>query len=131
VSIRLDCYHLAARRAALQSRRKDRPSLTPILVLADRRRVLGLRWRIKPHGGIPSLRGLVAGCSGPGPTFQAPDSRSAGSFFALTPENGQGVHLNTLARVSRIFEAADFRESILKVWDGAEIYRLIEAEDTK
>jgi PTS system nitrogen regulatory IIA component len=87
-----------------------------------------------PHGKVPGLQGLVAGFgrSRAGIDFKAPDSRPAALFFALlAPENGHGIHLKALARVSRLFKTAEFRESLLKAKDAAEIYQLMQAEDAK
>jgi len=87
-----------------------------------------------PHCKMAGLRGLVAGFgrSRAGVDFKAPDARPAELFFALlVPEDGRGVHLKALARISRLFKAAEFRESVLKAKDAAEIYQLMVAEDAK
>ncbi len=87
-----------------------------------------------PHGKVPGLRGLLAGFgrSRAGIDFKAPDSRPAALFFTLlAPEDGRGIHLKALARVSRLFKAAEFRDALLKAKDAAEIYELMQAEDEK
>jgi nitrogen PTS system EIIA component len=87
-----------------------------------------------PHGKMAGLRGLVAGFgrSRAGIDFKAPDSRPAALFFTLlAPEDGHGLHLKALARISRLFKTAEFRESLLKAKDAAEIYQLMVAEDAK
>ncbi len=87
-----------------------------------------------PHGKVPGLPALMA-CFGRAPKgidFRAIDGKPTYLFFALfAPENSAGVHLKALARVSRIFKGAAFRQSILDAKDAAEIYRLIETEDAK
>ena len=87
-----------------------------------------------PHGKLPGLPRLMAafGVSRAGVDFDAIDGRSTQLFFALVaPENSAGVHLKALARISRLFKNAGFRESILKAPDPAEIYRLISEEDAR
>jgi PTS system nitrogen regulatory IIA component len=87
-----------------------------------------------PHGKVPGLPVLMAsfGRSIKGVDFSAIDGRPTYLFFTLfAPENSAGAHLKALARISRIFKNPAFRESIMKAKDAAEIYRLIEAEDSK
>ncbi|HTP26799.1 MAG TPA: PTS sugar transporter subunit IIA [Anaeromyxobacteraceae bacterium] len=87
-----------------------------------------------PHGKVPGLPGLVGafGRSRAGIDFKAPDSKPAALFFTLfAPDDGRGLHLHALARVSRVFKRAAFRESLLKAKDAAEIYELMQAEDVE
>jgi PTS system nitrogen regulatory IIA component len=87
-----------------------------------------------PHGKLAGLPGLLAtfGRSTAGVDFRAIDGRPTHLFFALfAPENSAGTHLKALARISRIFKTAQFREAILRAGAAEEIYRLIEAEDAK
>jgi PTS system nitrogen regulatory IIA component len=72
------------------------------------------------------------GRSKSGVDFKAIDGKPTYLFFTLfAPENSAGAHLKALARISRIFKSPAFRESILKAKDAAEIFRLIETEDSK
>jgi mannitol/fructose-specific phosphotransferase system IIA component (Ntr-type) len=78
------------------------------------------------------LRRLVAafGRSKSGIAFGALDSKPTTLFFVLlAPAGGQSLHVNALARISRLLKTAAFRESLLNAKDAAEIHRLIEAED--
>ncbi len=87
-----------------------------------------------PHGKVPGLPALVAsfGRSVGGVDFRAIDGRPTHLFFTLfAPENSAGAHLKALARISRIFKNASFRDAIMKAADAGEVYRLIEAEDAK
>jgi PTS system nitrogen regulatory IIA component len=87
-----------------------------------------------PHGKVPGLPGLAAsfGRSSAGVDFRAIDGRPTHLFFTLfAPENSAGAHLKALARISRIFKNASFRDAILKAASAEEVYRLIEAEDAK
>jgi PTS system nitrogen regulatory IIA component len=87
-----------------------------------------------PHGKVPGLPSLTAsfGRSRQGVDFKAIDGKPTHLFFALfAPENSAGLHLKALARISRIFKSAAFREAILAAPDAAGMYRLIEQEDSK
>jgi PTS system nitrogen regulatory IIA component len=87
-----------------------------------------------PHGKVPGLPGLMAsfGRSVQGIDFRAIDGRPTHLFFTLfAPENSAGAHLKALARISRIFKNAAFREAIMKAPTAQDVYRLIEAEDAK
>ena len=64
--------------------------------------------------------------------FDAIDKKPTYLFFALvSPENSAGLHLKALARISRLFKNASFRESILQAASVEQIYALITQEDAK
>ena len=87
-----------------------------------------------PHGKVTGLPSLMAsfGRSRAGVDFRAIDGKPTFLFFTLfAPENSAGAHLKALARISRIFKNAAFREAIIKAPDAAAIYKLIEVEDAK
>ena len=87
-----------------------------------------------PHGKVQGLPGLLAsfGRSEKGVDFRAIDGKPTFLFFTLfAPENSAGAHLKALARISRIFKNPSFREAILRAGGADEIFRLIEAEDSK
>ena len=87
-----------------------------------------------PHGKLPELSTLSAsfGVSHAGIDFEAHDKKPTFLFFALVaPENSAGLHLKALARISRLFRNASFRESILAAKGAQEIYSLILQEDAK
>ncbi len=117
------------------ARRLDAQRLQEVLVEREKLGSTGIGDGVAiPHGKVPGLPSLVAsfGRSKAGVDFKAIDGKPSFLFFALfAPENSAGAHLKALARISRIFKSPAFRESILKAADAAEIYRLIEAEDSK
>ena len=87
-----------------------------------------------PHAKVEGLRELVAsfGLSRGGIDFKSMDSKPATFFFVLfAPPGVHGPHLNALARISRIFKTASFRDSLLQARDADEIYQLIKIEDAK
>jgi PTS system nitrogen regulatory IIA component len=86
-----------------------------------------------PHARLPELPTLVAcfGVSKPGIAFDARDERPSHFFFALVaPENSAGLHLKALSKISRLFRSDTLRDRILAASSAAEIYSLINAEDT-
>jgi PTS system nitrogen regulatory IIA component len=87
-----------------------------------------------PHGklrGITSILG-VFGRSPGGVDFDSLDGNPTQLFFLLiAPEDSASLHLKALARVSRLFKDAGFRQRLLEAPDAGEIYRLLNEEDNK
>jgi PTS system nitrogen regulatory IIA component len=123
------CRPLAA------ARRLDAQRLVEVLLEREKLGSTGIGDGVAiPHGKVPGLPSLLAsfGRSRGGVEFKAIDGKPTHLFLALfAPENSAGAHLKALARISRIFKSAAFREAVMKAADGAEMYRLIEAEDAK
>ncbi|HEU4383129.1 MAG TPA: PTS sugar transporter subunit IIA [Anaeromyxobacteraceae bacterium] len=87
-----------------------------------------------PHAKVPGLPALAAslGRSLQGVDFKAIDGRPTRLFLALfAPESAAGSHLQALARVSRIFKSASFREALLAAPDAAAMWRLVQQEDSR
>ena len=87
-----------------------------------------------PHGKIEGLDHLVAtfARSTGGVDFESIDGQPTQLFFLLVvPEQSGGQHLKALARISRFFRDATFRERLLGATDLETIFRTIEEEDAK
>lgn len=87
-----------------------------------------------PHGKIQGLDRLVAAFarSTGGVDFDSIDGQPTQLLFLLiVPEQSGGQHLKALARISRFFRDASFREKLLGAGDLGEIFRAIEEEDAK
>lgn len=87
-----------------------------------------------PHGKIDGLDRLVAtfARSKDGVDFESIDGQPTHLFFLLVvPENSGGQHLKALARISRFFRDASFREKLLGATELDEIFRAIQEEDAK
>jgi PTS system nitrogen regulatory IIA component len=87
-----------------------------------------------PHGKILGLDRLIAtfARSKEGVDFESIDGQPTQLFFLLVvPEQSGGQHLKALARISRFFRDASFREKLLGASDLNEIFRAIEEEDAK
>ena len=81
-----------------------------------------------PHGkltGIPELR-LVFGRSQEGVDFESMDGQPAYLFFLLiAPEESVGVHLKTLAKISKLLKDASVRKKLMDAPDSQMIYQVI------
>jgi nitrogen PTS system EIIA component len=68
----------------------------------------------------------------PGLAFDSIDGRPTHLVFMLVaPSNSAGAHLKALARLSRLFRDANFRQRLLDAPDGAAMYQTILEEDGK
>jgi PTS system nitrogen regulatory IIA component len=81
-----------------------------------------------PHGklaGISELK-LVFGRSRAGVDFESMDGQPAYLFFLLiAPEESVGVHLKTLARISKLLKDAAVRKELMDAPDQQAIYQVI------
>ncbi len=81
-----------------------------------------------PHGklaGISELK-LVFGRSHTGVDFESMDGQPAHLFFLLiAPEESVGVHLKTLAKISKLLKDAVARKKLLDAPDQQAIYQVI------
>jgi len=85
-----------------------------------------------PHGklkGIPELM-LAFGRSRSGVDFDSMDGKPAHLFFLLiAPEESVGVHLKTLARISKLLKDSAVRQRLIDAEDQKEIYQIILDEE--
>lgn len=85
-----------------------------------------------PHGklaGIPELK-LVFGRSQSGVDFESMDGQPAYLFFLLiAPEESVGVHLKTLARISKLLKDSIVRKKLMDAVDQQDIYQVILDEE--
>jgi PTS system nitrogen regulatory IIA component len=87
-----------------------------------------------PHGKMPGLDRLVASFarSVKGVDFESIDGQPTHLFFLLVvPEHSGGQHLKALARISRFFRDASFREKLISATHLDDVFRAIEEEDAK
>jgi PTS system nitrogen regulatory IIA component len=87
-----------------------------------------------PHGRLKGLDEilLVFGRSPEGIEFDAHDGAPVNLFFLLVaPEDSAGLHLKTLARISRIIKNPECRQALLKSDDRDALYHTIEEEDQR
>ncbi|MFO7811341.1 MAG: PTS sugar transporter subunit IIA [Pelovirga sp.] len=86
-----------------------------------------------PHGKIANLGSLqlVFARSSKGVDFESMDGQLAQLFFLLiAPEGAVGVHLKTLARISKLLKDVNVRKQLLAAKDAAAIYQIILANET-
>jgi len=87
-----------------------------------------------PHGKLSGLDGLIAsfGRSRKGIDFASIDGQPTELFFLLVvPQHSGGQHLKALARISRFFRDASFRQKLAEAEKLADIFAAIEEEDAK
>jgi PTS system nitrogen regulatory IIA component len=85
-----------------------------------------------PHGKLNNLdhQLMAFGLSRKGVEFDAMDGKPARLFFLLiAPEDAVGIHLKTLARISKLLKAPTVRERLQKAADRQQIYRIIAEEE--
>jgi PTS system nitrogen regulatory IIA component len=83
---------------------------------------------------MPGLERLMASFarSRPGVDFASIDGQTTKLFFLLVvPEHSGGQHLKALARISRFFRDAAFRQRLEEAESLDDVFRAIEEEDAK
>ena len=87
-----------------------------------------------PHGKLQNIDKLLAlfGRSRKGIDFGALDGKPSYLFFLLVaPASSAGVHLKALARISRFFRDAEFRQKLIGASSLDDVFRAIDEEDAK
>jgi nitrogen PTS system EIIA component len=87
-----------------------------------------------PHGKLDSVNQLVGtlGRSVKGLEFDSIDGKPTHLVFMLVaPASSTGIHLKALARLSRLFRDALFRQRLIEAADASAMYRVITEEDAK
>lgn len=87
-----------------------------------------------PHGKLVGLDRLVASFarSPEGIDFESIDGQPTHHFFLLVvPEHSGGQYLKALARISRFFRDAAFRQQLTDAESLEDVIRAIEEEDAK
>jgi PTS system nitrogen regulatory IIA component len=87
-----------------------------------------------PHGKMTNLQHIAAcfGRSSSGIDFESQDGGATHLFFALVaPENSAGLHLQALAKLSRLLKNNSFRQKLLEATDAEVLFQIISEEDEK
>lgn len=87
-----------------------------------------------PHGKLKDIKKLLIsfGRSRRGVDFDSMDGKPAHLFFLLiAPEESVGVHLKTLARISKLLKNPAVRRRLLDAASSEELYRVISEEEEK
>lgn len=85
-----------------------------------------------PHGKLKDIDRLLIsfGLSRGGVDFDSMDSKPAHLFFLLiAPEESVGIHLKTLARISKLLKSTAVRERLQSASGSEEIHRIIKEEE--
>lgn len=86
-----------------------------------------------PHAKLDTVDHLIGsvGRSRKGIDFGSEDGSKTHLFFVLiAPVSSTGDHLKALARISRLFRNDSIRKRIMAADSAAEIYSIIESEDS-
>jgi PTS system nitrogen regulatory IIA component len=87
-----------------------------------------------PHGKMAELEKIVVlfARSRQGVDFAAVDGQPVHLFFLLlAPENSAGVHLKTLAQISRMLKNRDFCDKLREAEDSLSLFTMIKLEDER
>ncbi len=87
-----------------------------------------------PHGKLRNIDQLLLsfGRSRGGVDFDSMDGKPAHLFFLLVaPEESVGIHLKTLARISKLLKNPAVRRRLIDAGDSEDIYRIIVEEEDK
>lgn len=87
-----------------------------------------------PHGKLKGLKDLFIsfGRSRSGVEFDSMDGKPVNLIFLLiAPEESVGVHLKTLARISKLLKNASVRQRLAGASDKQEIFDIILEEEKK
>jgi PTS system nitrogen regulatory IIA component len=87
-----------------------------------------------PHGKLKDIDQLLLsfGRSRGGVDFDSMDGKPAHLFFLLVaPEESVGVHLKTLARISKLLKNPAVRRRLIEAADSDELYHIIVEEEDK
>jgi PTS system nitrogen regulatory IIA component len=87
-----------------------------------------------PHGKLKAIDKLLIsfGRSPSGVEFDSMDGKPAKLFFLLlAPEESVGIHLKTLARISKLLKSSSVRRRLLDAEGREDIYRVIGEEEEK
>jgi PTS system nitrogen regulatory IIA component len=87
-----------------------------------------------PHGKLKDIDRLLIsfGRSTSGVEFDSMDGKPAKLFFLLlAPEQSVGIHLKTLARISKLLKSPAVRRRLLDAGGKEDIYRVIGEEEEK
>jgi PTS system nitrogen regulatory IIA component len=87
-----------------------------------------------PHGKLDTVEHLLGalGRSPEGLEFDSIDGKPTHLVFMLVaPTNSTGIHLKALARLSRLFRDASFRQRLIEAPDAAAMFQVIAEEDAK
>jgi nitrogen PTS system EIIA component len=111
----------------------DRDEIVKILQERERLGSTGIGEGVAiPHGKLKRIDRLLIsfGRSPEGVDFDSMDGKPAHLFFLLVaPEESVGIHLKTLARISKLLKNPDVRRRLLEASDSSEIYRIIVEEE--
>lgn len=116
-----------------QERSLNKGTLLQVLLERERLGSTGIGDGVAlPHGKLRGLDNLLLsfGRSIEGLDFDSIDEQPAYLFFLLlAPENSAGMHLKSLAKISRMLKDGNLRQQLMRAKSREEIYKIIIDKD--
>lgn len=116
-----------------QERSLNKGTLLQVLLERERLGSTGIGDGVAlPHGKLRGLDNLLLsfGRSIDGLDFDSIDEQPAYLFFLLlAPENSAGMHLKSLAKISRMLKDGNLRQRLMRAKSREEIYKIIIDKD--
>ncbi|VAX36900.1 hypothetical protein MNBD_PLANCTO03-1750 [hydrothermal vent metagenome] len=113
---------------------EDADSLKEAVWTREQTRTTGIGHGLAiPHGKCPGMKSLAMAIGKPAQPldFEAIDNQPVNLVVLLaSPPDRTSDHIQALARVSRLMTMEDFREKIYQAESAAEIWELLEQEET-
>ncbi|MBI3583648.1 MAG: PTS sugar transporter subunit IIA [Nitrospinae bacterium] len=114
---------------------RDKNKLLDALMERERLGSTGIGENVAiPHAKSNEIDTIIAtfGRSNGGISFDSLDQKPVYFVFLLiAPEKSAGMHLKTLARISKLLKNPLFRQDLIKAKNEKEIYEAISREDSK
>ena len=111
----------------------DRDNVLKVLLERERLGSTGIGEGVAiPHGKLKEVDQMLIsfGLSRQGVDFDSMDGKPANLFFLLiAPEDSVGIHLKTLARISKLLKSSGVRERLMSACDAVELHRIITEEE--
>jgi PTS system nitrogen regulatory IIA component len=115
--------------------RLDRDEVVKVLLEREKLGSTGIGDGIAiPHGKLKGLKDLIIcfGRSRTGVEFDSMDGKPVHLFFLLiAPEESIGIHLKTLARISKLLKDSMVRQRLLEASTAEEFFSIIAEEEDK
>ena len=113
--------------------RLDHRRIVRVLIERERLGSTGIGGGIAiPHGKIEGIESLVLGfgLSRKGVNFDALDGKPTYIFFLLlSADNSTGLHLQALARISKLLKEEDFKKDLMQADTAGKVLDLIAEKD--
>jgi PTS system nitrogen regulatory IIA component len=113
----------------------DKNEISSVLLEREKLGSTGIEYGVAiPHAKLKDLDRIIIAFarSGEGIDFKAHDEKPSHLFFTLlAPDSSAGIHLKTLAQISKLLKEASVRDKLMHASDCDDIYNVIKTEEEK